>query len=179
MDQGWHGGSFGIVQKLSTINQSITMKLTRYTQPDAWAVSPFEQLNALQHEINRLFDLPFSGFGRGSELFSGWSPALDLYEDKDNLFVRVEVPGFRKEDLELSYHDGSLTISGERKAETKSEPTQAHRTERFLGRFHRSIALPKPVKMDRIKATYKDGVLAVTLPKTEEARPKQIEVQVS
>lgn len=155
------------------------MRLVKYNQPDLWALSPFEQLNALQHEINRLFDLPLAPLSRAGEVFGGWSPALDLYEDKDNLFVRVEVPGFRKEDLEVSFHDGALTISGERKAEPKSEATEAHRSERFYGRFHRTVGLPKPIKADKIKANYKDGVLAVTLPKTEEARPKQIEVQVN
>ena len=76
-------------------------------------------------------------------------------------------------------HDGSLSISGERKSEKKFEDAEIYRAERFVGRFQRTVALPAPVAADRVKAQYKDGVLTVTLPKTEEAKPKQIDVQVN
>lgn len=155
------------------------MKLVRFSQPDTYHISPFDQLNALQRELNRFLDLPLPAFSRPGELFGGWSPALDLYEDKENLYVRLEVAGFRKEDLDISLHDGALSITGERKVEDKTAAAEIHRSERFFGRFHRTISLPKPVKAEKVKANYKDGVLAVTLPKTEEARPKQIEVQVN
>lgn len=156
------------------------MKLMRINQnqPNLWDLSPFEQLNVLQQEINRLFDVPLSGAGRG-ELFSGWSPALDLTEDKENLYVRLELPGFQKSDLDISFHEGVLSVSGERKFEARKDAVETYRSERFFGRFHRAVSLPKPIKTDKVKAQYTDGILTVTLPKTEEARPKQIEVQVS
>ncbi len=104
---------------------------------------------------------------------------MDLYEDKDNLIVKAELPGMKKEGINISFHDGTLTISGERNLEEKHEGAEPCRSERFFGRFHRTLALPKPVQSDKAKAAYKDGILTVTLPKTEEAKPKQIEVNVS
>ena len=101
-----------------------------------------------------------------------------MYEDKENLFVKVELPGLKKEEIEVSVHDGTLSISGQRKATEPDSSSQTFRSERFFGRFHRTLALPKPVAVDKITAAYKDGVLAVTLPKTEEAKPKQIEISV-
>src|SRR6266700_1053427 len=108
--------------------------------------------------------------------FGGWSPALDLYQDKDNIVAVVELPGMRKEDIEISLHDGTLTISGERKSQT-SNREKAERTERYIGRFRRSITLPTRVDANKIGATYRDGIVTVTLPKAEEAKPKQIEVK--
>lgn len=155
------------------------MKLIRYTRPSLWSASPFEQMASLRNEINRLFEAPFGDIERGGEFFNGWAPALDLREDKDNLVATVELPGMNKKDLDVSVHDGVLSISGERSRESKSEEEGLYRSERYYGRFHRTVALPKPVKVEAIKAAYKDGILTVTLPKTEEARPRQIEVSVS
>ncbi len=155
------------------------MQLTRRQQSrDFWSLSPFEQLNALREEINRLFDMPLGSWLAPTEFFRGWAPALDLREDKDNLVVTVELPGMKKEDIEVTVQDGVLSISGERKREQTAEEEGVYRSERYYGRFHRTITLPKPVKEDEVKATYKDGVLTIVLPKTEEAKPKQIEVTV-
>jgi HSP20 family protein len=155
------------------------MNLLRLQRPDSTSWSPFDQLINLREEINRLFDSPFGDVGRQTEFFHGWTPAVDLYEDKDNLFVRAELPGLKKEEIELSMHNGTLSISGERKLEEKESQRETLRSERFLGRFHRTVTLPKPVRVDQIKASYKDGILTVTLPKTEEAKPKQIEVNIN
>ena len=155
------------------------MKLIRQLTPDLWNWSPVEQVTSLRDEINRLFDGPFADRTRSTDLFNRWTPALDLYEDKDNLIVKAELPGMKKEDIDISFHDGTLTISGERKHEEKQEDAETCRSERFFGRFHRTLALPKPVQSDKAKAAYEDGILTVTLPKTEEAKPKQIEVNVS
>jgi HSP20 family protein len=87
----------------------------------------------------------------------------------------VELPGMRKEVIDISLHDGTLTISGERKRESNNGET-AQRTERYVGTFRRSIALPTRVDPSKVSATYKDGILKVTLPKAEEAKPKQIQV---
>jgi len=122
-----------------------------------------------------LFDLPFWTDGaRQSQLFSGWTPALDLYQNNDNIVATVELPGMRKEDIEISLQDGMLVIGGERKEE--SNQNGAARTERYVGKFRRSITLPSRVEVNKVNATYKDGILTITLPKAEEAKPKHIQI---
>ena len=133
----------------------------------------------LRDEINSLFEGPFwSNTARTPQLFSGWTPALDLYQTTDDVVAMVELPGMRKEDIDISLHDGMLTISGERKDETR-EGDKTARTERLVGKFRRSISLPTRVDVNKVNATYKDGILTVTLPKAEEVKPKQIQVNVS
>jgi HSP20 family protein len=134
-------------------------------------------LTDLRDEIDRLFDGTLAEFAQGSNLLSGWTPAFDVYEDKDNFTVVAELPGMKKEDIEVSLHNGSLSISGERKS--NRQEAEVYRAERFFGRFQRTITLPTTVAGDKVKAQYKDGVLTVTLPKTEEAKPKQIDVAVN
>ena len=155
------------------------MRLVRYTRPNLWSLSPIEQMTSLRDEINRLFEAPFGDLLRASEFSNGWAPALDLREDKDNLVAVLEVPGMKKEDIEVSVHEGVLSISGERKREVETEEAGVHRSERTYGRFQRTLTLPKPIKVTDIKAGYKDGILTVTMPKTEEAKPKQISVEVA
>jgi len=131
---------------------------------------------SLREDLNSIFELPlWSGFGRPGQLFTGWSPALDLYQNSENVVTLVELPGMRTEDIEISLHDGTLTISGERKRET-SNGERAERTERYIGKFRRSITLPTHVDANKVSAVYRDGILTVTLPKAEEAKPKQIPV---
>src|SRR5205823_585863 len=108
------------------------------------------------------------------ELFWGWSPALDVNADKDNLYVQVELPGMKKEDIEIALHGGVLSISGERKAEDPHDGNGTFRSERFFGRFSRSIPLQTQVDPNRVSAHYKDGLLTVTLAKAEEVKPRQI-----
>jgi HSP20 family protein len=129
--------------------------------------SGFRRLTNLQDELNRLFESPALA----------WAPALDVQEDKDNYSVRVELPGLKRENMEVSLHDGALIISGERKVETVSEGTEVHRQERYYGKFQRVLTLAAAVTADKVAAQYKDGVLTVTLPKAEEAKPKQIDEQ--
>src|SRR5690349_1654550 len=144
------------------------MKLMRFNRPEsAWDWSPLG-LDTLRNEINRLFDSPF-GFDR-SEVFNTWAPAVDLFEDKDNLVVTAEVPGMKKEEIDISLHEGNLVIAGERKVEKQYGEKETQRSERFYGRFQRTIALPKAVDAKTVKAAYKDGVLTVTLPKAPEAK---------
>ncbi len=152
--------------------------LIRWQRPEVgWA--GFSRLTDLRDEIDRLFDAPLADFARTSQLLSGWTPPLDMSEDKDNLYVRIELPGMRKEDINLSLHDGCLSISGERQHEDKHKEAEVYRTERFYGRFQRTVSLPVDVQADKVKAHYQDGVLSVTLPKAEEAKPKHIDVNVS
>jgi len=155
------------------------MSLIRYQSPDSVAWPALGRLSNLRDELDSLFDLPFlPTFADQTQLFSGWTPALDLYQSNDNVIAVVELPGMRKEDIEISLHEGVLTISGERKQQT-GEGEKAERTERYVGKFRRSISLPVRVDMSKVNATYKDGVLTVTLPKAEEAKPRQIQVNVA
>ena len=152
------------------------MTLTRWHRPElSW--SPFRQLSSLRDEIDRLFEAPLSSLTELSQPFSGgWVPALDLYEDKDNYVVKMELPGMNKEGIDISLHDGVLSVSGERKDEQKHEDSETYRSERFFGRFQRSITLPATVDGSKVNASYQDGILTITLPKAEEAKPKQITI---
>lgn len=153
------------------------MNLIRYQAPESASWSASDRWSNLRDELNSFFDMPsWSSFDRTSQLFTGWSPALDLYESGDNIAAVVELPGMRKEDIEISLHDGTLTISGERKRETSSNGEKAERTERYIGTFRRSIALPTRLDANKVSAAYRDGILTVTLPKAEEVKPKQIQV---
>ena len=137
----------------------------------------FDRFAALRDEMDRLFDGSFGPVFRTPGSFSRWAPALDVYQDKDQFTVVAELAGLKKEDIELSLQNGVLTISGERKQEKKSE--EGYRSERFFGRFQRSVTLPISVDGDKVKATYQDGILKVVLPKAEEAKPKQIQVSIN
>ena len=153
--------------------------LARWQRPELSTWTTAGRLSDLRDEIDRLFESPLAALARTSQLLSGWTPAVDLYEDADNFYVKAELPGMKKEEIDLSLHDGSLSISGERKTESEFGEAEAYRAERFFGRFQRTIALPAPIASDAVKAQYKDGILTVTLPKTEEAKPKQINVNVA
>jgi HSP20 family protein len=152
------------------------MRLMRWQRPET--SGSWDQLTSLRDEINRLFELPMREFMPETEFF-GWAPAIDLYEDKDNLIVKAELPGMKKEEIDLSLHQNNLVISGERRTESHGDESDTSRSERFFGRFQRAVELPKAVDANRVSASYKDGILTVTLPKTEEAKPKQIEVKAS
>ena len=150
------------------------MNLTKYTNSELSNWSPFSNL---RDHLNRLFEL--SGDGRPAESFGDWAPALDAFEDKDKYVVSVELPGMKKEDINVTVHDGILTVSGERRHEKDVKEGTVHRTERYYGKFSRSVSLPAVVKSDKVAAAYKDGILSIEIPKAEEAKPKQIEVKIS
>jgi len=134
----------------------------------------------LRNEIDRLFDSPLNALTSDSQQFlSGWAPAVDLHEDRDHLVLRAELPGMKKEDIDISLHGDVLTLSGERKEEKEYEQAETYRSERFLGKFQRTFTLPAAVDTSKVQASYKDGILTVHLPKSEEAKPKQIEVKVN
>ena len=120
------------------------MSIIRYQTPQLSNWSRFDRLASFRDEVNRLFDFSFPS--RDTGLFSGWSPALDLYDQKDDFVVTVELPGMKKEDIQLSLHDGVLTVSGERKTEsTTEEAGKTFRSERYFGKFQRSVTLPTRV----------------------------------
>ena len=161
------------------------MTLTRSQRPDFWSLSPFRRVASLRDEVDNFFNLAFGRLsetngthGPGAQMLEGWYPAVDVYEDKDTLQVKAELAGLKKEDIEISLHDGCLSLSGERKEEKKQEGREVYRSERWVGRFHRTISLPCRVEADKIQATYNEGVLTVVLPKAEEAKPKQIPISV-
>ncbi len=108
-----------------------------------------------------------------------WAPAVDISEKDEAVFVRAEVPGMNKEDIKLTVHDGTLTISGEKKQEKTDEKENYYRTERSFGSFCRTFSLPTSINSGEIKANYKEGILMVELPKVEEAKPKEIAIDVN
>jgi|ERR1700704_1644795 len=155
------------------------MKLLRRERPDRGAPAPVPELNRIRNELNRIFEDPFSLLAPSTSFFEGWHPTLDVYEDKDKITVKAELPGMKKEDIAVSLNGDTLTVSGERKEEQEKKDKETYRSERYFGRFQRTITLPQPVDASKIQANYKDGVLTITLPKSEEAKPKQIEVKTS
>lgn len=106
-----------------------------------------------------------------------WAPAVDVAEDKDHILVKVEVPGMEEKDLRVNFEDGLLTISGERQFERKDDRNY-HRIERSYGSFVRTFSLPRTVDANAITAEYKNGVLEIAIPKKEEAKPRQIQINV-
>ena len=110
---------------------------------------------------------------------SAWTPAVDILEKGDDLVIRAEVPGIERDAIDVKVEDNTLILSGERARETEDDDTQAYRRERVYGSFVRSFTLPKTVDATRITAEYKNGVLEITIPKAEEAKPRRIEIKVA
>jgi len=138
---------------------------------------PFRELEALRENVNKLFQDSMTtkhehGVGRT------WAPVVDVLEDKDKILVKVEIPGMKKEQIDIELTGDTLTIKGERKFEDEDKKDDYVRVERFYGRFQRSFTIGIPVKSDEVKAAYKDGILEVTIPKAEEVKPKKVDVAV-
>lgn len=139
---------------------------------------PMRNVTDIQGEVNRLFD---SFFGRPATFSTGermWAPAIDLWETKDELRVAVELPGVSEKDVTVSITGDMLTVKGERRVDSEVKDESYHRLERVYGKFERTVALPMPVQTDKVKATYRDGVLQIQLPKVEEVKPKQIKIDI-
>jgi HSP20 family protein len=157
------------------------MNIIRYQTPSVSRslFAPLTRFSALSDEMDRLFQAPFFGHGNDAgDTFAGWTPAVDLFQDKDSVLLRAELPGLRREDIHVSLHEDVLTLSGERREEKNADERGNLRSERFFGRFERRFTLPVRVDGNRVAAHYEDGILTVTLPKAEEAKPRQIEVNV-
>jgi HSP20 family protein len=137
---------------------------------------PFRDMGDLQSEMNRMFDGFFGRSVPGME--RAWTPAVDVYETKDDLVVTVELPGMNDKDIQLSLVGEMLSIKGER-ASTPQNEEGVYRGERWFGRFERNLSLPYPVQTDKVKASYRDGVLSINLPKAEELKPKAIKIDVA
>ena len=157
------------------------MQLMKRNGPSSSTPDLFGGLFQLHRELDRMFDWGHRGLSHetGSGLFEGaWMPAVDVCEDKDDVRVKAELPGLKKEDIQISVQGDTLVLKGERKMETDEKKENYHRVERVHGQFHRTITLPAPVKPDGANAKYENGVLEVTLHKQEEAKPRQIQVEV-
>lgn len=135
---------------------------------------PMNNYVGFQNDIDRLFEAlrPTAGFASGS----AFAPALDLKETKDAYTLEVDLPGFKKDDVKITFEDQVLSVSGERQAETREENEKHHHIERSYGRFERRVRLAAPIDAESVKARFEDGVLSVTLPKSEEARTRTIQI---
>jgi HSP20 family protein len=130
-------------------------------------------------DLDRLFDGFWGPKAYFPELQAAWAPSVDVAETDEEISVVAELPSIVKEDVDVSVADGFLTIKGEKKRESETEDKRVHRVERSYGAFSRRFQLPAEIETESISAVYNDGVLTVTLPKAEAAKPKQIEVKVS
>ncbi len=138
-------------------------------------------------DFEREFDKMINSFGirlnpdeeTNEELENAmWMPLSDIYEDNDNFKLKLDIPGVNKDDVKISYSDGELIISGERKQEKETDNSKYHRIERSFGKFYRSFTLPKKIKEEKIEAEFKDGQLVITIPKSEEAKAKLIDIKI-
>jgi len=139
---------------------------------------PFRNLSSFQEQMNRLFEDSFIRPRSESSALTTWAPAVDIYETKDELVVKADLPDINEEDLDVRVENNTLTISGERKFESSVSEDNFLRVERAYGAFTRSFSLPNTVSAEAIKAEYRNGVLTVSMPKREESKPKQIKVSV-
>ena len=146
--------------------------------------NPSKELLNVEREFNKLFNTFNRRFGfddstMNEELENAvWSPLTDISENKDQYILKMDLPGVSKENLKLSFNDGELIISGERKQEKEDKDSKYHRIERTYGKYFRSFTLPQTIQADKINAEFKDGQLTVTVPKSEEAKPKELEIKV-
>jgi len=138
---------------------------------------PFRGASALQDQINRLFGDVFEG-PSGESSLTTWAPAVDIFETEHELVVKADLPDIDPKDLDIRVENNVLTIRGERKFEKKVSEENYLRVERSYGAFARSFSLANTVNSENIKADYQNGVLTLTIPKREEAKPKQIKVNV-
>lgn len=138
---------------------------------------PFRNMSDIQGEVNRLFDSFLGRPATGSQART-WAPVLDIHETKDDLVLNFELPGVTDKDVSLSITGDLLTLKGERATNRDLKDESAYHVERVSGKFERSVQLPMPVQADKVKATYRDGVLEVKLPKAEEVKPKEIKIDI-
>jgi HSP20 family protein len=138
---------------------------------------PIRELNSLQSEMNRLFNTVFdSPSGAPGNVMRRWMPAMDLVESTDHFVLRADLPGMSEEDVSIEFDDGTLTVSGERKAEHEDEKEGFHRVERSFGAFSRSLTLPQGVDPEAVTASFDRGVLEIRIPKPEQRKPRKISI---
>jgi HSP20 family protein len=141
---------------------------------------PFLNPVTTQNQFERLFREAFSPvLGESEASTRTWAPPVDIYENGDNLVLKAELPGINPDDVEIRVEDNTLYLKGERKFEKEVKEQNYHRVERSYGTFTRTFSLPNSVDSDKVAASFKDGVLTLTMPKKEEAKPKTIKINVS
>ncbi len=140
--------------------------------------NPFRELRVMQEQMNRLLDLAWNRES-GEELREGiWQPPVDIFEDAESLIIKAELPGIDQKDIDVRIEDGTLTLRGERKHDEEVRKENYHRVERYYGAFQRSFSLPTTIDQEKVKATCDKGVLTIVLPKKEETKPKQINIEI-
>jgi HSP20 family protein len=141
---------------------------------------PTRDLLNIREEMNRLFDDFFTGWPeRRKGLLDGeWAPSIDVAETENEVVVTAELPGIKQDEVDITITDDVLILKGEKKEEKEIKKENYHRIERSYGSFQRSVSLPTGVQSDKAKASYKDGILKINVPKAEEAKPKQIKINV-
>jgi HSP20 family protein len=154
--------------------------LTKWNPMQVGRWDPFKEMADFERRVERLFGHPQTPNGGAEPVpMADWEPPTDITEDAKEYLVKVELPEMKKEDVKVTVEDGVLRITGERKAEKEEKTTKYHRIERSYGTFLRAFTVPPGTDGTKVIADYKDGVLKVHLPKTEEAKPKAIEVKVA
>jgi HSP20 family protein len=143
------------------------------------ALKPWTGLASSRKEWDRVFDRFFEPMWSELPALGEWEPALDVTETKDAVVVKAELPGVEQKDIAVSFQDGVLTIKGEKQAEKEEKDKRYHRVERSYGAFFRSFRLPAEVDAGKVTATFKDGVVTITLPKAPEARSTLIPVKAA
>lgn len=139
---------------------------------------PFRDLVTLRERMNRLFEDAVST-ARSEEkdmISSNWAPAVDIYEDENQLVLTAEIPGISEKDVEIKVEDNTLSIHGERKLEKETKEENYHRIERAYGSFFRSFTLPNHIDQDKIQAEHENGVLKITMPKKPELQPRKVKI---
>jgi HSP20 family protein len=137
---------------------------------------PLRELGSLQNEMNRLFNTVFDTPQPAGSTLRRWMPAMDLVETDESFVLRADLPGLSEEDIKIEFEDGTLTVSGERKAEHESKSEGYYRVERAFGSFSRSLTLPQGIDPEAVTANFDRGVLEVRIPKPEQRKPRRIEI---
>jgi HSP20 family protein len=139
---------------------------------------PLREFSTLQNEMNRLFNTVFDAPSpaNGGSTLRRWMPAMDLVETEDHFVLRADLPGLTEDDVKIEFEDGTLSVSGERKAEHESKNEGYYRVERAFGTFSRSLTLPQGIDPEAVTANFDRGVLEVRIPKPEERKPRRIEI---
>ena len=141
---------------------------------------PFRELEDMSERLNRVFSRPtLRNTGKENLTVADWMPTVDISETESEYLIKAELPEVRKEDVKVTVENGVLTLQGERRQEKEEKGRRFHRVERSYGSFVRSFTLPESVDEGGVKAQYKDGVLALHLPKSEKVKPKAIDVKVA
>ena len=155
----------------SRLREETVMALVKY--------NPLRELRTMQDQMNRLLNLSWNHDLPSEDIREGlWQPAVDIYETADSIVIKAELPDVDQKDIEVRIEDSTLILKGERKHEDEVKKENYHRIERYFGSFQRSFSLPTTVDQEKVAAICDKGILTITLPKKEETKPKQINIQV-